>query len=99
LFIASYQAKNLDSSIFKIEQSWVEESWQWKANLFTKEKKLAGFRELNFIIDDKGGRIKNHDYLINWRMDNKIFGVASSQGNIYSFEIDEHVFLIRLLFT
>ncbi|MGN6249166.1 MAG: hypothetical protein ACTHNG_12500 [Ginsengibacter sp.] len=87
-FIASYRAKNLDSSIFKIRQAWVEESWQWKANLFTKQKKLAGFRQLNFIIDDKGGRFKNHDYLINWSMVNKIYGGASSEGNIYSFEID-----------
>jgi hypothetical protein len=91
LFISKYEAINVDSSIFKIKQAWAENTWTWEANLLTKQKKTNGLHQVNFIVDDECGKVKNNRYLSNWRMYNKIYGPVSSEGNIFSVDIGDSI--------
>lgn len=92
LFLSEYELDTMDNPIFRIKEAWIEKSWNWEINYGFKEKVETGGYQLNLLLDSFiDSKIKNNEYVLNWRMKNEFNGYFMSTGDVYTLFIKQDI--------
>lgn len=84
-FVSEYKLHNIDTSIFKIKEAWVEKCWKYKLNYGFKEKDQTGGYQLNLLLDNFNlMTINSGNYGTKWLMEDNLNGYFGESGNLFT---------------
>ena len=84
-FVSEYKLENIDTSIFKIKEAWVEKCWKYKLNYGFKEKEQTGGYQLNLLLENFNlTTINSRSYGTKWLMEDNLNRYFGQSANLFT---------------